>query len=78
MLAKEAREDWILETYYQQAVTDRLRHRFAAMTCASLLRETLWSIVSEIHSTIDFDYESYTEKNLNRFEKAYTTFQGMD
>jgi thiamine kinase-like enzyme len=71
-------EDWILETYYQQAVTDRLRHRFAAMTCASLLRETLWSIVSEIHSTIVFDYEKYTEKNLSRFEKAYTTFQGMD
>jgi len=71
-------EDWILETYYQQAITDRLRHRFAAMTCASLLRETLWSIVSEIHSTLNFDYEKYTEKNLGRFEKAHTTFQGMD
>lgn len=71
-------EDWILETYYQQPVTDRLRRRFAAMKCASLLRETLWSIVSEIHSTLDFDYEKYTEKNLSRFEKAYKTFQGMD
>jgi len=70
-------EDWILETYYQQSVTDRLRRRFAAMKCASLLRETLWSIVSEIHSTIDFDYERYTDKNLNRFEKAYMTFKGM-
>jgi len=70
-------EDWILETYYQQPVTDRLRRRFAAMMCASLLRETLWSIVSEIHSTIDFDYERYTHKNLNRFEKAYMTFKGM-
>jgi thiamine kinase-like enzyme len=71
-------EDWILETYYQQPVTDRLHSRFAAMKCASLLRETLWSIVSEIHSTLDFDYEKYTEKNLSRFEKAYKTFQGMD
>ena len=71
-------EDWILETYYQQPVTDRLRSRFAAMKCVSLLRETLWSIVSEIHSTLDFDYEKYTEKNLSRFEKAYNTFQGMD
>ena len=71
-------EDWILETYYQQPVTDRLRHRFSAMKCASLLRETLWSIVSEIHSTIDFDYEKYTEKNFDRFERAYTTFQNMD
>ena len=71
-------EDWILETYYQQPVTDRLRRRLAAMKCVSLLRETLWSIVSEIHSKIDFDYENYTEKNLSRFEKAYGTFQGMD
>jgi thiamine kinase-like enzyme len=73
----QRQEEWLLETYYQQTFTDRLRRRFAAMKCASLLRETLWSIVSEIHSTIDFDYEKYTEKNLNRFEKAYTTFQDM-
>jgi len=68
-------EDWIMETYYQQPVTDRQRHRFAAMKCVSLLRETLWSIVSEIHSTLDFDYEKYTEKNLSRFEKAYKTIR---
>lgn len=71
-------EDWILETYYQQPLTDTLRRRFAAMKCVSLLRETLWSIVSEIHSTIDFDYEKYTDKNLSRFEKAYEAFQAMD
>jgi thiamine kinase-like enzyme len=39
-------ENWILETYHQQPVTDRLRRRLAAMKCVSLLRETLWSIVS--------------------------------
>ena len=66
-----AQEDWLLETYYQAPVTDRLRHRLAAMKCASLLRETLWSIVSEIHSTLDFDYVAYTRKNLARFEQAY-------
>lgn len=70
-------EDWILETYYQQPVTDRLRRRFAAMKCASLLRETLWSIVSEIHSTLDFDYVNYTRKNLARFEYAYKAFRQM-
>ena len=70
-------EDWILETYYQQPVTDRLRRRLAAMKCVSLLRETLWSIVSEIHSTIDFDYVNYTGKNLSRFENAYETFRQM-
>ncbi|UCH22919.1 MAG: phosphotransferase [Deltaproteobacteria bacterium] len=68
-------EDWMLETYFQQPVTARLRHRLAAMKCVSLLRETLWSIVSEIHSTLDFDYMAYTTKNLTRFERAYKAFQ---
>lgn len=67
-------EDWLLEAYYRQPVTDRLRRRLAAMKCASLLRETLWSIVSEIHSTLDFDYVTYTGKNLARFEAAYRAF----
>jgi len=70
-------ENWILEGYYEQPLTDRLRHRFAAMKCASLLRETLWSIVQEIHSNLDFDYVDYTGKNLNRFQKAYEMFRQM-
>jgi thiamine kinase-like enzyme len=72
-----AQEDWILESYYEQPVTDGLRRRLAAMKCVSLLRETLWSIVSEIHSTLDFDYVSYTRKNLDRFENAYDAFRQM-
>ena len=67
----------ILETYFQQPVSDRLLRRFTAMKCVSLLRETLWSIVSEIHSTLDFDYVEYTRKNLARFENAYDGFQQM-
>ena len=50
----------------------------AAMTAASLLRETMWSMVSEIHSTIDFDYAAYTAENLRRFEAAYAAFGEMD
>lgn len=70
-------EEWALETYYQQPVTDRQRRRLAAMKCVSLLRETLWSIVSEIHSTLAFDYPNYTQKNLIRLEQAYDAFQQM-
>ena len=70
-------EDWILETYYQKPATERIRRRLAAMKCVSLLRETLWSIVSEIHSTLDFDYVSYTGKNLSRLENAYESFRQM-
>ncbi len=68
-------EEWLLETYYQKSVTEELRRRFTAMKCLSLLRETLWSIISEIHSSIDFDYETYTQKNISRFEQAYQTFK---
>ena len=68
-------EDWILGAYYKQPVTDKMRSRLAAMKCVSLLRETLWSIVSEITSTLDFDYVSYTSKNLSRFDNAYKMFR---
>lgn len=70
-------DQWILETYYQQPLTAKLYRRFVAMKCVSLLRESLWSIVSEIHSTLDFDYVSYTGKNLNRFENAYAAFRQL-
>jgi len=70
-------EDWLLETYFQKKVTDRLRRQVMAMKCVSLLRETLWSINSEIYSTLEFDYMSYTKKNLTRFERAYEEFQQM-
>jgi thiamine kinase-like enzyme len=70
-------EEGVLKAYFQQPVTDRQRRQLAAMKCVSLLRETLWSIVSEIHSTIEFDYVDYTRKNLTRLEQAYETFQQM-
>jgi thiamine kinase-like enzyme len=68
-------EERLLELYFEQPVTDDLRRRYHAMKCASLLREAMWSMVSEIHLTIDFDYHAYTEENLARFEQAYEIFQ---
>jgi thiamine kinase-like enzyme len=68
----------MLEAYFERPLDDELRYRFAAMTAASLLRETMWSMVSEIHSQLDFDYAAYTAENLARFEKAYTAFKSMD
>jgi thiamine kinase-like enzyme len=67
-----------LDLYFGKPVDDDLRRRAAAMTAASLLRETMWSMVSEIHSTVDFDYDAYTAENLRRFETAYATYQAMD
>jgi len=39
-----------------------------------LLRETMWSMVSEIHSDLDFDFNSYTAENLDRFEYTYSDY----
>ena len=64
----------LVEAYFGRPVDDASRLRFAAMTAASLLRETMWSMVSEIHSKVDFDYRAYTAENLARFESALAAF----
>ena len=53
---------------------DELRHRAHAMLTASLLREAMWSMVSEVHSGLDFDFVAYTAENLARFERAWAEF----
>lgn len=71
----ESQEEWLLETYFEQPVDAALRRGYAAMKCASLLRETMWSMVSELHSELEFDYSGYTAENLARFEVAFDEFQ---
>ncbi len=63
-------------THYFGNADVALERRFAAMKCASLLRETMWSMVSEIHSQIQFDYATYTRDNLDRFERAFGELLG--
>ena len=64
-------EHWLLEAYFEKPVSPKLLGSFNAMKSASLLRETMWSMVSEIHSTLDFDYAEYTSENLQRFNRAF-------
>ncbi len=68
-------DDRLLEDYYETPVTDELRRKLHAMKCASLLRESMWSMVSEIHLDIDVDYVAYTDGYLARFEAAYAKFR---
>jgi thiamine kinase-like enzyme len=68
-------ENWLLEHYFEAALTDELRRRYAAMKCASLLREAMWSMVSEHYSSVDFDFLAYTDTNLRRFEAAWSGFE---
>ena len=67
--------DHLLELYFERPVDRDLSRRMAAMTAASLMRETLWSMVSEQTSGIDFDYRAYTADNLRRFQAAYAAFE---
>ncbi len=76
-MSAEMRET-MLEHYFDRPVTDQLRYRYAAMSAASLLRETMWSMVSEIHSRIDYDFAKYTAENLARYEKAFAEFSAME
>ena len=64
---------FVLERYFGK-VDAGLERRFAAMKCASLLRETMWSMVSETNSKIQFDYKAYTSDYLTRFGRAYDEF----
>ena len=73
----EILEQELLEMYFEQTISADLWKRYFAMKCASLLREAMWSMVSEIHSTLDFDYVKYTTDNLERFEKTFAKFEKL-
>lgn len=64
-------EDWLLEAYFDRPIDAALRDRYQAMKCASLLREALWGMVSQVCSSLDFDYLGYAGTHLARFERAY-------
>ena len=68
-------EAWLLSEYSGAPADSGLMRRYRAMKCASLLRETMWSMVSEIHSHLEFDYVAYTQENLARFESAWSDFR---
>lgn len=68
----------LLETYFDKQLNDDLWRKYSAIKCASLLREAMWSMVSEIHSEIEFDFHQYTLENLTRFENAYKQFSDLD
>ncbi len=72
--AEEAEE--FLAAYFGNMPSLEIRRSHSAMQCASLLREAMWSMVSEIHlSAPGADYESYTDDNLARLEAALQQHQ---
>jgi thiamine kinase-like enzyme len=69
-------EEAVLEAYFDAPPGEELRRRYAAMKAASLLREAMWSMVSELHSALTFDYAAYTTENLARLERAMADRRG--
>lgn len=73
-LAPDA-ETALLDAYLGAAPDRDFRRRYAAMTCASLLREAMWGMTSEIHSPIEHDFARYADDYLARFEWAWSRFR---
>ena len=70
----EAQEEAMLALYFDRAPEAALWRRYRAMKGAAALRETLWSMVSEIHSALEFDFAGYTETNLAAYRAALAEF----
>ena len=61
----------LLEAYFQVRPDAGLKRAHAAMQCASLLREAMWSMVSELYlNAPGVDYVAYTDENLQRLHQA--------
>ena len=67
-----------LSAYFGAPPDEAVRKSHAAMQCASLLREAMWSMVSELYlDAPGIDYVAYTEENLSRLELALSTYRSQ-
>lgn len=65
----------LLAAYFGAAPSDATRKSHAAMQCASLLREALWGMVSEMFlAAPGVDYDAYARDNLARFDAAHGAY----
>ena len=70
--------DELLVAYFGTAPSPDLRRSLAAMQCASLLREAMWSMVSELHlEAPGVDYVAYTAENLERLDAALDAYRSV-
>ncbi|MDH3742093.1 MAG: phosphotransferase [Hyphomicrobiales bacterium] len=66
----------LLWEYFGSKPDAALIRGHAAMKCASLLREAMWSMVSEIHlDAPGVDYEAYTQENLERLDAVLDAYR---
>jgi thiamine kinase-like enzyme len=66
----------LLAAYFGVPPGPDLIRSHAAMKCAALLREAMWSMVSELHlDAPGADYVAYTAENLDRLQRAVDDYQ---
>lgn len=68
-------EAHLLTLYYGQPPGAALWRSYRAMKAAAALREMLWSMVSEHHSSLDFDFAEYTADTRARYQAALNAFR---
>lgn len=70
--------DRLLTTYFGEPPDRPLRRAFDAMQCASLVREAMWAMVSDIHlSAPGADYAAYARENLDRLDAALLHYRSQ-
>jgi thiamine kinase-like enzyme len=66
-----ANDKALLDAYFDGKVTAELRVAFEAMKAASLLREALWAMVSDVHlKTPGVDYQAHAREYLKRLASS--------
>ncbi len=65
----------LLQAYFEREPDAGDWRRLDAMRCAAHLREAMWAMVSELHMTLDVDYEAYTAEQLAGFEAAHARYR---
>lgn len=68
----------VLSRYYGAFPGPVLWRKYRAMKAAAALREMMWSMVSEIHSDLDFDFAAYTEITRATWMAAMNDLKEID
>jgi len=68
----------LLSCYFGATPDQALIKAFDAMQCASLLREAMWAMVSELHlEAPGVDYVAYARENLERLGEMTARYQSL-
>ena len=70
-------ENYILEQYYKDSVSSKLVCQLNIIKCASIIREILWSMIAEIKLPIDYDFNNYTHKTLEKYKIQLDSFKSI-